>query len=269
MTSDQRPVNDTNSRLFLWSGRVLYIGPVRDGATHAHHAVQATVSPGGPVELTTGAGTVRAQAVLIDSDRAHQLNTLGQSAAVFLIEPESNDAARLRRGLLGDRAHTLIDDRSVRPIVEALKTLDEGGRCAEAASCFDKLFETCGGGPDSLSPRDERIVQVLDFIESLPQKKVRLSELAARVYLSESRFIHLFTEQVGIPPRRFLLWARLMDAMRVAIRAENLTSAAHAAGFADSAHLSRTFKRMFGQAPSFLASGRKNSQFVQVSLCGD
>jgi len=269
MTSEERPENNTNPRLFLWPGRVLYIGPVLDGGTHAHHAVQATVSLRGPVELTIGTDTIRAQAVLIDSDRAHQLNTLGQSAAVFLIEPESNGAARLRRGPLGNGAHTLIDDHAVRPIVEALNTLDEGGGCAEAASCFDRLFETWGGGPESLPPKDERIEQVLNFIEGLPQKKVSLSELAARVYLSESRFIHLFTEQVGIAPRRFLLWARLMDAVRAAIRAENLTTAAHAAGFADSAHLSRTFKRMFGQAPSFLTSGKKNSQFVQAYLCGD
>lgn len=269
MTSEEQPENDTNPRLFLWPGRVLYLGPVRDGETHAHHAVQATVSPGGPVELTMGSDTIRAQAVLIDSDRAHQLNTLGQSAAVFLIEPESNDAARLRRGPLGNGAYSLLDVHSAVPIVEALNRLVGGGGCPEAASCFDRLFEAWGGGPESPRPRDERIEQALTFIEGLPQKKVSLSELAAQVYLSESRFIHLFTEQVGIPPRRFLLWARLMDAVRAAIRAENLTSAAHAAGFADSAHLSRTFKRMFGQAPSFLVSGIKKSQFVQASLCGD
>ena len=269
MTPDGQPEHEPNPRLFIWPGRVLYVGPVRDGETHAHHAIQATVSPRGPVQLTMGSNTIRTQAVLIDCDRAHQLKTLGQSAAVFLIEPESNDAARLRRGSLGTGGYSLIDHHSAEPIVEALNTLDRGGGCVEAASCFDRLFETWGGGPEPLPSRDERIDQVLAFIGGLPQKKVRLSELAARVYLSEGRFIHLFTDQVGIPPRRYLLWARLMDGVRAAIRAENLTSAAHAAGFADSAHLSRTFKRMFGQAPSFLVSGTKNSQFVQASLCGD
>lgn len=32
----------------------------------------------------------------------------------------------------------------------------------------------------------------------------------------------------------------------------SLTEAAHAAGFADSAHFSRTFRRMFGVAPASL-----------------
>jgi AraC-like DNA-binding protein len=35
----------------------------------------------------------------------------------------------------------------------------------------------------------------------------------------------------------------------------SLTDAAHEAGFADSAHLSRTFRRMFGVAPSSLHIG--------------
>jgi AraC-like DNA-binding protein len=269
MTPNGQPKHETNPRLFLWPGRILYLGPVQDGATHAHHAVQATLSLGGPVELTMGSEPIRTQAVIIDSDRDHRLNTLGQSAAVFLIEPESNDAARLRRGTLKNGGYHLGDRHSAGPLVEALNRLERGGGCAAAASCFDQLLATWGGGPGPLPSRDERIDQVLAFIEGLPQKKVGLPELAKQVYLSESRFIHLFTEQVGIPPRRYLLWARLMDAVKGAIRAESLTSAAHTAGFADSAHLSRTFKRMFGEAPSFLVSGTKKSQFVQASLCGD
>jgi len=216
-----------------------------------------------------GSETLRTQAALIDCDLPHQLNTFDGRAAVFLIEPESRDAARLRRGPLKTRGWHLPGRRSAGPIVEAVKELERGGGCADAAWCFETLIETWGGSSEPPPPRDPRIDHVLAFIEGLPQKKVSLSELAKQVYLSESRFIHLFTDQVGIPPRRYLLWARLMDAVKAAIRAANLTSAAHASGFADSAHLSRTFKRMFGETPSFLVSGTKNSQFVQASLCGD
>lgn len=44
------------------------------------------------------------------------------------------------------------------------------------------------------------------------------------------------------------------------MRGENLTRAAHDAGFADSADLSRTFRRTFGRAPSFLSAGDKDIQ---------
>lgn len=42
-----------------------------------------------------------------------------------------------------------------------------------------------------------------------------------------------------------------------------LTEIAHAVGFADSAHLTRTFKGFFGLTPSFLA----DSRCVQVLVC--
>ena len=41
----------------------------------------------------------------------------------------------------------------------------------------------------------------------------------------------------------------------VAMRGESMSAAAHAAGFADAAHLTRTSKRMFGFAPSLMPIG--------------
>jgi AraC-like DNA-binding protein len=62
----------------------------------------------------------------------------------------------------------------------------------------------------------------------------------------------LFVEQTGLPFRTYLLWLRLSRALEGAAAGAPLTQAAHEAGFADSAHFSRTFKRMFGIAPTAL-----------------
>jgi len=256
-------------RIFFWRGRVLYLGPVNDNELHEHHAVQAAVSPGSPLDVTIGEETVRTRAMLIDADQPHQLDSLGQTAAVFLIEPESRDADRLRRGHLQSCGHRVIDHDLADSVVEALSPLNsEDTGCAEASRCFDRMLATWGA-EEAPPVRDERIDTALVFIQELPQKKISLAELASQVFLSEGRFIHLFTEQVGIPPRRYLLWARLMDAVALAVRGSDLTTAAHCVGFADAAHLSRTFKRMFGQAPSFLTAGAKNSRFVQAFLCSE
>ena len=82
---------------------------------------------------------------------------------------------------------------------------------------------------------------------------MRGAELAARVGLSASRFTHLFTEQVGIPLRRYVLWSRLRVAITLVQGGDDLTGAAHGAGFADSAHLTRTTREMFGLPPSVLS----------------
>ncbi len=66
-----------------------------------------------------------------------------------------------------------------------------------------------------------------------------------------------FSEQVGIPFRRFVLWLRLRRAAEHAWRTQSLTEAAHAAGFSDLAHFSRVCRATFGVAPTGLqAMGR-------------
>ena len=43
-----------------------------------------------------------------------------------------------------------------------------------------------------------------------------------------------------------MLWRRLIRALEVYAGGQSLTEAAHMAGFSDSAHFSRVFKRFFG-----------------------
>jgi AraC-like DNA-binding protein len=69
------------------------------------------------------------------------------------------------------------------------------------------------------------------------------------------RLQHLFREGHGVPFRRYRLWRRMALAMRVVRDGGTLTAAAHAAGFASSAHFSTAFRRMFGLAPSRLTGG--------------
>ena len=82
-----------------------------------------------------------------------------------------------------------------------------------------------------------------------------LESAAQMAFLSPSRFAHLFRHQVGLPFSRYMLWRKLTRAM-VAIGSERtIAAAAHAADFADAAHLTRTFYQMVGLAPSALMRG--------------
>src|SRR5439155_21440297 len=82
-----------------------------------------------------------------------------------------------------------------------------------------------------------------------------LDAAAAMIFLSPSRFAHLFKQQVGLPFSRYMLWRKLTRAM-VAIGSERtIADAAHAADFADAAHLTRTCSQMVGMAPSVLMRG--------------
>ena len=79
-----------------------------------------------------------------------------------------------------------------------------------------------------------------------------LPEVAKAANLSPERFRHLFVEETGMPLRTYVLWRRLLHVWTLLMSGETLSAAAHAAGFADSAHLSRTARTMFGLPPSVL-----------------
>lgn len=61
---------------------------------------------------------------------------------------------------------------------------------------------------------------------------------------------HWLQDSIGIPLRKLLLWQKLRRALEAMSNAHGATEVAHAAGFADSAHLSRICLRTFGLRPS-------------------
>ncbi|MBT2511369.1 helix-turn-helix transcriptional regulator [Streptomyces sp. ISL-98] len=92
-------------------------------------------------------------------------------------------------------------------------------------------------------------------LQALPQLlhgPVRLTDLADAAGISASRLGHLFAAELALPFPAYLRWARLRRAIELAAGGAGLTRAAHAAGFADSSHLTRVTREMFGLAPSHL-----------------
>lgn len=112
---------------------------------------------------------------------------------------------------------------------------------------------------------DERISSAIDWIRThLSEQTITAEQLAGLTFLSPSRFMHLFSEQIGIPVRKYILWQRLRYALLLMAEDSTLTQAAHGAGFTDSSHMNRTFTAMFGITPSKIF---KNSRFIQVIAC--
>jgi AraC-like DNA-binding protein len=81
-------------------------------------------------------------------------------------------------------------------------------------------------------------------------------ELAAEAGLSESRFLHLFRDELGTSLRRYRLWVRLVHAGTAVAAGKKLTTAAVEAGFASPSHLADRFKTTLGlSATQLLGTG--------------
>ena len=59
-----------------------------------------------------------------------------------------------------------------------------------------------------------------------------------------------FSEQIGVPYRRFRMWKRLMLSFELLHTQDNMTLAALDSGFADATHYSHAFRDTFGVNPA-------------------
>ena len=135
---------------------------------------------------------------------------------------------------------------------------EDAQRLAEAWRGFvpgrDDLREAMG---DAVKLPERRVdPRLLRALAALEQDRVSVAEAALRVDLSESRLTHLMSETLGAPPRIWRTWFTLRRALHETLfGAVNLTQAAHLAGFADSAHLTRTCKQLMGVRPAQMLPG--------------
>lgn len=99
--------------------------------------------------------------------------------------------------------------------------------------------------------RDERIEQALENIASRYDTSLNLAGLAREVYLSPSRFSHLFREQMQIAPMQYVEQYRLDRAAEELLSKEDsIEQIATAVGFSNPFHFSTRFRRRFGKSPS-------------------
>src|SRR5262249_42894592 len=120
-----------------------------------------------------------------------------------------------------------------------------------------------GRRPMRIHPRVNRVLEHL-------RKKLGISDdfslktLAGISGLSQSHFMHIFTESVGVPLRPYILWLRLQRAACDLIDGASVTSAAHSAGFADGAHLPQPSRGMLGLTPPALAPRKRRTHGVSL-----
>lgn len=231
-----------------WSGSLalgpwwlLYTGAFGPTAEHRHHAAQV-LACSSPITVAFGTETIVAGTIVIPPDVPHRIVEGSTNGTVMFIDGDTPQATTLSAG-------------AAAPPPADLRFEPDQMTYNDAASTAGALLTCIGANaapPDALSPEIDRSVRHLD-----DEMTAAATDLAVRVGLSASEFSRRFSREVGLPFRSYRKWRRLLLAIEALANGSNLTVAAHTAGFADSAHLTRTFKSMFGIAPSdFTATSR-------------
>jgi AraC-like DNA-binding protein len=236
---------------FLWETQFLVYSDFLVAAPHSHSALQLSVGLEAAPRVQLGGAWRDARGALIDTDVVHAFDCAGAMTAIGWVEGESRAGQELREQVLGGEPFAILDDAVCAQLVQALGPgHEQSGTCAEAHerwnSALAVLSVDVGGEPEV----DDRIAAVLAYLRATPSPPPSIKDLVAIAHLSESRLQHVFREQVGVPIRRYLLWHRYLTAMSLLADGVSATAAAHAAGFSDSAHFTRTAVRMNGFTPT-------------------
>jgi AraC-like DNA-binding protein len=228
--------------------RSIFAGPLRYNAAHSHSVPVLIGGLYGKFSIRrAGAAWTLAQAAVVDAGVPYELDVGGEPVSVIYLEP-STGGSELLQPLLGAAEATpgvLIGQCRVRSLLREL--YEDGYAVGWAGEALDDVLRVADRGAGN--PLDPRIARVVSSLRQETQSRPA-SMQAAAVGLSSSRFQHLFAAEVGVPFRRYRSWCRLRTAIREVVKGRSLTTAAHAAGFADQAHFSRVFRRTFGAPPS-------------------
>lgn len=235
-----------------WSGRALmgigwglFVGHAGDGEAHAHHALQVLLADSPQSVWTRPGGQQPYRGVVIGADIEHQLAPTTEPVTLLYLEPHSTPGRRLQSSLANGLR--VLDVAQMRAARSALGEVPDSAAVAAFASVI------AGDNESKAASIGDPLIQQL--IESLPEilpDRLTAARLATLAGLSESRFLHRFRDHTGLPLRPYLRWRRLLTAMTQVMAGHSLTNAAVAAGFADAAHFTRTFRRHFGIAPKTL-----------------
>lgn len=248
-----------------WSGRIelgpgwaRFVGNAGDNRAHRHHAVQLVIGEGAEVRASIEGAWFEAAGLLIGTDVDHAVQP-GPARMVY-VESESPRGKRLnaacKRGVRVLTSHTcgVLHD-----LWHAPTTADD--------SVTSMVRELTGAVNEHAKPSGlpSRVQALIDSLPLRVQERFGIEELAAECQISPSRFAHVFKAQTGMAVRPYVRWLRLTRALDEVGGGRTLTAAAHAAGFADAAHFSRTMRRHFGIAPTAIVSSLRRRAVPDVS----
>ncbi|HSW13665.1 MAG TPA: AraC family transcriptional regulator [Solimonas sp.] len=251
--------------LNIWRDRFIFTAPGMETEASCRPAIAILVGTRGPITITTDSGaSCSGRALLVGPNVPRTLRAADAGLYSLNLDPVHRSCRYLRNQVLAGREvvdlSAQLDAATLRQLAT---TLQSPGDCANSYRSSELLLAALFPPLLGIPPIDPRIEMVAFWLMTHTPRRPDATQLAALCGLSEGRLTHLFTEQLGLSIRNYLHWVKMRKATELLGQEMSLTAVAHAIGFADSSHLSRTFKEFFSLTPSFLS----NAALVRFKVC--
>lgn len=251
--------------LVFWNDIRLFAGKnQRPTVVHQHPVIQLVVATDGAfkTKVRDTENWVHKKGLLVKPNHLHQCDATNVDIISLEINPDTPLGAWILAEIFGDDQILEYPSERFQQINPVLiHDFLRSGNWGQLHAYIREVFQFDSGSVPLA--KDERIDSVLNYIHENISDKLSTEQLIKVAFLSESRLLHLFKEQMGLPIRNYILWYRLKIAVEQITDGASLTEAAHRAGFSDQSHFTRNCLKMIGVPPSTIT---KNSKFVQVSF---
>lgn len=248
--------------IYLFDTKIIIAEKNVFAEAHHHHAIKIAIILNNDSEILFNGKVVKQNTIIFNADKVHSFNSLSNPVIFILINPESEIGYTIRKKYLLKSDSYFYDFEYTSHLVNHIDNITSSIQSKTDIQSFYKgiIQLICGKSLESFVI-DNRITEIFKKIKVTEDKKIPVRELASQVFLSESRFAHLFKQETKIPVRQYLAWLRLLDALKLITRGLSFTDAAIDSGFTDLPHLHKTFNHFFGVK---LSAYFKNSRFIQV-----
>jgi AraC-like DNA-binding protein len=239
--------------ILLTRDHIVFDGVLGALTSHSHSTAALLIGIEGPFRIASGAfiepgpAEREVRLALVPAAIEHRLDFHGQRLLAVYLEPHDPRYANLHRKNAG---HCLVEPELDPEWLAALEAWLGEQRFEPLAELTFARFGVAG------MRFDARLMRVLSQFSRGSLLDASSEELANTLRVSSSRFVHLFSAQLGTGLRQIKQYYRFKVASSAVARGATLTAAAHEAGFADSAHFSRAFSETFGVTPSAVLLGQ-------------
>ena len=249
-----------SSQYIFWDvDKISILTDTMVASVHCHAMMQFFVCTEGKLNIKVGKEQPDAKCILVNKNVKHAFNTDKKLCLTTIIEPVSAIGLALDE-LLNNKDYYVVDDSVADELIRQVISLKECP-CKEQYSNLMDGISGCFGLLSSHKQLDERIVSFLELLEHCNCDDHSIEEYAGNLNLSASRLSHLFSEQVGIPIKKYLTLHQLEKAFEEILQGKSITKASLDAGFDSPSHFAAVVKNLMGLPAR---RGVKDSVFLKV-----
>ena len=253
---------------FYWFGTqgFIFTSPwVVTANTTRHAAVILLTASGEPVDVIVAGRIIRQEAVAVAPLTPRGLCAMDKGLLSLHVFPP-HPSYRAFHAIPAPGVLVLDRARFAELRADVVRAYEGRQTLAEAQRLFDRIVQVAVAQLPRSAPIDARLGRLHAMLRDNPE--CSLPALARELRMSYTGASHYFARSVGLPLRSYQLWLKYFAAADLRFKGGSLTKIAHAAGFADSSHLSHLWQASYGLAPSYTMDGRYVRTFSAASAAG-